>query len=206
VIKLQSKYCYPGTDVLINKFNIRDAKHLLSIEKTITSTKIGELRNKPIKGQFDIDHLKKIHKYIFGDIYPFAGEFRDESIIKGNVRFANPLYIEENSIKLFKELKNENYLVGLDKDKLSQRLAYYFAEINILHPFREGNGRTQREFIREVALLSGYDIDWRLIDRSEYMNASIKSVYDTKPLENLIKKHLSPSQLMQKNRDMEQEM
>lgn len=119
MIKLQSKYCYPGTDVLINKFNIRDAKHLLSIEETITSLKIGKLRNKPIKGQFDIDHLKRIHKYIFGDIYHFAGEFRDELIIKENVRFANPLYIEENAKKLFQELKNENYLVGLDKDKLS---------------------------------------------------------------------------------------
>jgi len=197
-MKLPSRYCYPGTDVLINKFNIHDAKHLQSIEKIMTSLKIGELRTKPIKGQFNIDHLKEIHKYIFGDIYPFAGEFRDVSIIKGNVRFANPLYIEENAKRLFQELKNENDLVGLDKDELSQRLAYYFAEINILHVFREGNGRTQREFIREVALLSGYDIDWRKISRDEYMNASIKSVYDTKPLENLIKKHLSPSRLIQK--------
>jgi len=197
-MKLPSRYCYPGTDVLINKFNIHDAKHLQSIEKIMTSLKIGELRTKPIKGQFNIDHLKEIHKYIFGDIYPFAGEFRDVSIIKGNVRFANPLYIEENAKRLFQELKNENDLVGLDKDELSQRLAYYFAEINILHVFREGNGRTQREFIREVALLSGYDIDWRKISRDEYMNASKKSVYDTKPLENLIKKHLSPSRLIQK--------
>jgi cell filamentation protein len=197
-MKLPSRYCYPGTDVLINKFNIHDAKHLQSIEKIMTSIKIGELRTKPIKGQFNIDHLKEIHKYIFGDIYPFAGEFRDVSIIKGNVRFANPLYIEENAKRLFQELKNENDLVGLDKDELSQRLAYYFAEINILHVFREGNGRTQREFIREVALLSGYDIDWRKISRDEYMNASKKSVYDTKPLENLIKKHLSPSRLIQK--------
>jgi len=197
-MKLPSRYCYPGTDVLINKFNIHDAKHLQSIEKIMTSIKIGELRTKPIKGQFNIDHLKEIHKYIFGDIYPFAGEFRDVSIIKGNVRFANPLYIEENAKRLFQELKNENDLVGLDKDELSQRLAYYFAEINILHVFREGNGRTQREFIREVALLSGYDIDWRKISRDEYMTASIKSVYDTKPLENLIKKHLSPSRLIQK--------
>lgn len=197
-MKLPSRYCYPGTDVLINKFNIHDAKHLQSIEKIMTSLKIGELRTKPIKGQFNIDHLKEIHKYIFGDIYPFAGEFRDVSIIKGNVRFANPLYIEENAKRLFQELKNENDLVGLDKDELSQRLAYYFAEINILHVFREGNGRTQREFIREVALRSGYDIDWRKISRDEYMNASIKSVYDTKPLENLIKKHLSPSRLIQK--------
>jgi len=164
-MKLPSRYCYPGTDVLINKFNIHDAKHLQSIEKIMTSIKIGELRTKPIKGQFNIDHLKEIHKYIFGDIYPFAGEFRDVSIIKGNVRFANPLYIEENAKRLFQELKNENDLVGLDKDELSQRLAYYFAEINILHVFREGNGRTQREFIREVALLSGYDIDWRKISR-----------------------------------------
>lgn len=78
-----------------------------------------------------------IHRFLFEDIYPFAGLFRAENIAKDNFRFAEWKYIEEQLDYILNNLKNENYLQGLDKKELAKRLAYYVAEINVLHPFRE---------------------------------------------------------------------
>ncbi|MCT4574099.1 cell filamentation protein Fic, partial [Bacillus thuringiensis] len=74
----KSLYTYDGTDVLKNKFGIKDQAELEELEKLITTAKIAELEIKPIPGNFDLDHLKKIHKHIFEDIYEFAGQIRQE--------------------------------------------------------------------------------------------------------------------------------
>ena len=147
-----SNYCYPNTDILVNTLNIRDKNTLQKFEAKITAAKLLSLRQKGIIGNFDSKHLIYIHKYLFEDIYPFAGKYRNENISKGVFRFAEWEYIESELDKLLNNLKNENYLLGLSKEKLSERLAYYLSELNVLHPFREGNGRTIREFLRELAL------------------------------------------------------
>ena len=82
---MDSKYCYPNSNVLKNKFNIRNQLKLFNIEKEFTSVRLQELQNKPIKGNFDFNHLKKIHKYIFQDVYDWAGESRTVEIGKGNL-------------------------------------------------------------------------------------------------------------------------
>ena len=78
-----------------------------------------------------------IHRFLFEDIYPFAGLFRTENIAKDNFRFAEWRYIEEQLDSILNKLKEENFLEGLEKKKLAERLAYYMSEINVLHPFRE---------------------------------------------------------------------
>ena len=120
------------------------------------------------------------------DLYPFAGKFRTENIYKGNFTFANWEYIDEQLTKLLDELKSENYLQGLNKKDLAKRLSYYLAELNVLHPFREGNGRTIREFIRELAYKNHYLLDLQNTTPEKVFNASIKSVYDTTDLEKII--------------------
>ena len=85
-------------------------------------------------------------------------------------------------------LEDENYLLPIkdDKDKLSERLAYYMSEFNVLHPFREGNGRTIREFIRELALKNGYELNLKNESPDEFLEASIISIIDTEKLKEKI--------------------
>lgn len=181
-----SSYCYENTNTLINKLDIRDSKVLQKYEAKITAAKLLALMQKGIIGNFDVKHINAIHKYLFEDIYPFAGKFRTENIAKGVFRFAEWEYIEPELERLLNELKQENYLENLSKEKLAERLAYYLSELNVLHPYREGNGRTTREFIRELALKNGYVLDLRKVSPKDFLNACIKSIVDTSDLTNLI--------------------
>ncbi len=181
-----SIYCYPNTEVLRNKLNIKDIKKLQIYEAKITAAKSLGLRKKGITGDFDVKHIKQIHKYLFEDIYPFAGEFRTENIAKGEFRFAQFEYIETELESLLNKLKKEEYLQGLNKKDLATKLAYYLAELNVLHPFREGNGRTNREFIRQLALKNGYQLDLKKVKAEEILEASIESIVDTRKLEEII--------------------
>ena len=180
-----SRHCYPGTNVLINKLNIKDGQKLSKYEAKITAVKSLALRQKGITGNFDAEHYKGIHKFLFEDIYPFAGILRDENISKGSFRFASFEYIEPELKRLMSKLKSENFLEGLSKENLSKRLAYYLSELNVLHPFREGNGRTTREFIRQLALKNGYKLNLTKVMPEEVLNASIESIVDTTHLEKI---------------------
>lgn len=181
-----SIYCYDGSDVLINKLNIKDKALLQKYEAKIVAAKLLALRKKGIIGNFDVEHLKNIHKYLFEDVYPFAGNFRTENIAKGVFRFAEWEYIESELTNLMNKLKKENFLADFDKNDLAERLAFYLSELNVLHPFREGNGRTTREFIRELALKNNYILNLKKVNPKDFLNASIKSIVDTTDLTNLI--------------------
>lgn len=183
--------CYPGTNVLKNKLDIKDNKRLEELENALVVFKIYSLRKQGITGDFSKEHLQSIHKYLLEDLYYFAGEFRKENIAKDDFRFADARYIEQELDKIEESLKKENYLYGLDKESLSKRLAYYLAELNVIHPFREGNGRTTREYIRQLALKNGYLLDLRKVNFKEILTASIESVIDTKHLEEVIYKCLT---------------
>lgn len=181
-----SLYCYEDTDVLVNKLNIKSFKKLHDFERKIVLLKSYELRQVNISGKFDLEHFKSIHKFLFENIYEFAGEFRKEDIAKDNFKFACFEYIEDELSRILNILKNENYLIGLNKKDLSKRLAFYLSEINVLHPFREGNGRVTREFIRQLAYNVGYNLDLKNTNSKDVLNACIKSVFDTYDLEEII--------------------
>lgn len=185
-----SIYCYEGTNTLVNKLDIKDSKLLEKYEKTTVALKLLSLEKQGISGNFDITHFSNIHRFLFDEIYLFAGLFRTENIAKDNFRFAEWEYIESELTKLLDNLKSENYLQNLDKQTLAERLAYYTAELNVLHPFREGNGRTTREFIRQLALKNNYYLNFNSVSSTELLNASIKSVIDTTDLANIILKCL----------------
>lgn len=185
-----SHYCYENTNVLINKLNIKNNEILQQAENKIVLAKLFELRQNNQIGKFDIIHFTGIHKFLFEDIYSFAGKFRTENIAKGFFTFAEWEYIEDELKKLLEQLKNENYLANLDKENLAKRLSYYLAELNVLHPFREGNGRTIREFIRELAYRNNYLLDLQQTDAKEMLEASMKSVIETTDLEEIMLKCL----------------
>jgi cell filamentation protein len=185
-----SIYCYPNTDVLINKLNIKDNQLLSEAERKIVLTKSYELRKNSKIGNFDLNHFLEIHKFLFEDIYPFAGKFRNENIAKGYFSFAEWQYIEPEIKRLFDKLKAENYLQGRSREELVKGLAYYLSELNVLHPFREGNGRTIREFIRELAFFNGYVLDLQNTTSDELLKASVDSIADTSELEETLNRCL----------------
>lgn len=183
---INSIYCYKGTDVLKNKLNIHDLDTLSNIERKLVLAKLYELRQNKSIGNFDMQHFKFIHRFLFEDIYDFAGEFRRENIAKDNFRFAEYEYIEQELYRLLNELKKENYLNGLSKKDFVKRIIYYMTELNVLHPFREGNGRTIREFIRELEYVNGYTFNLRGMDPNIIMSAMKRSVINSDDLEKLM--------------------
>lgn len=178
-----SVYCYKGTNVLVNKMNIKDPIALKNYETSVIGLKLMALSKRGITGKFDVSHFVSIHKFLFEDIYPFAGLFRTENIAKDYFQFAEWEYIESELTRLLSELKSENFLANLTKEKFTERLAYYWAELNVLHPFREGNGRTTREFLRQLSLKNGYVLNLHKVSPQKLLNASIKSIIDTSDLE-----------------------
>ena len=117
-------YCYPNSDVLINKLNIHDTDKLLEVERKLTMLRLMDLLEKPISGKFDLEHLRNIHKYIFQDIYPWAGKIRTVDIAKSNM-FCKVQFIEMQAIEIFGKLQKDDYLKQLSKEKFSKRAAYY---------------------------------------------------------------------------------
>ena len=185
---IQSIYHYPDTEILKNKLSIRDEDLLKQVESDLTQNRLFELYENPINGRFSMTHLLNIHKQIFQDIYPFAGKVRVEEIYKGNTMFYRCDQIKSRMIKVLIELKAENYLIGLDDDEFVNRLAYYMSELNIIHPFWEGNGRAIREFARELGLKSNRVLDWQYTDSQKLLNASIRAVdFDYSLLESCIR-------------------
>lgn len=150
---VNSIYCYPNSDILVNKLDIHDNNKLYVIERKLVLLKLYELRQNKQIGNFDIYHFISIHKFLFEDIYPFAGKIRTEDIAKDSFRFAKWEYIEDQLKELLNKLNSENFK-NLSKEDFAKKLAYYMAELNVLHPFREGNGRTTREFIRQLAYVN----------------------------------------------------
>lgn len=183
-----SMYCYPGTDVLINLFDVQDEEKLKELEKVYTLFRLSELQLQKPADPVDAKAFLAIHRYSLQDVYPFAGELRQEMISKGSSSFAHPKHIETHLMKIFEELKAENYLKDLPRNGLVSRLAYFLSELNALHPFREGNGRSIREFARQLLLNAGYRLDWeKVLEPAEIINAFVDSFNkDNNRLERLL--------------------
>ncbi|GHU39201.1 Fic family protein [Clostridia bacterium] len=168
------RYCYENSNVLRNKLGITDADALRTAEREIAAVRVLEAERTPIRGKLDFKHLCGIHRYIFGDIYEWAGNLRTVNIAKGNP-FCNCDVLDVYGTELFGKLKAENYLLGTPLERVPERLAYYLSEINVLHPFREGNGRSQRLFVEYLALVAGYRVDFTDVTAAEMIEASVKS-------------------------------
>lgn len=179
----KSVYCYADSTVLRNKLKIRNTAELRAVETDISLLRQYEMLENPVLGYFTQTHLCRIHRYLLGDIYPFAGHFRKEDIAKGNTRFLSYKEVKEKLSILLHELREEKFLSGLNRSEFCKRSAYYMAELNYIHPFREGNGRTIREFMRQLFQRNGYSIDWGIVKTDELMQAMIDSVFDAKSLE-----------------------
>lgn len=172
---MNDPYSVAGADILKNKLGITDAQELQQAERRLTALRIIELRQKPIPGKFDLDHLKKIHKHIFQDLYKWAGQVRTVNISKGDV-FCLPEHIGSAGKEIFDKLAKADYSKGLSADQFAEKAGALLSDINHLHPFREGNGRTQREFVLQVARNAGYNLEWSKITDERMIEASKESM------------------------------
>lgn len=167
-------YLIPGTNILSNKLNITNRNDLIEAEKLITRKTLAKRYLKPKCKFFNAQELKDLHKDIFGSIYPFAGEFRLCTLGKDRSAFCDPAYIENNLNEILTELNNLPHINSL------QELAFYIApfyhDLIMVHPFREGNGRTIRVFFREFVLEKSknlgcgpLDIDYTKMDSNNLL-------------------------------------
>jgi cell filamentation protein len=115
-----------------------------------------------------LEYLQAIHAHLFYELYDWAGQLRSVDISKGNTRFCTATRIISESEKLFNLLKKENYLTD-SGNNFAMKLAEYYAEFNVIHPFREGNGRVQRLFFEHLAAYNDYALDWSLISQTEWI-------------------------------------
>lgn len=165
-------YLYPGTSILKNIPGIRDARALERFEAISTATRAEE----PLPtGRYSMTHFMAIHRHLFQDVYVWAGKARTIRMSKGGNPFCYPENIGSELGRLFQWLQAEGYLRRLDQALFARRLAHFLAELNAIHPFREGNGRTQLSFAVLVAAEAGHPLDLRNLDPTSWLRAMIES-------------------------------
>ncbi len=163
---MNDPYIYPGTTVLRNKLDLRDADALEEFERRAVLAALYKLRVKPLKLSIGVPRLKATHKAIFGQVYPWAGEFRENT---GSMRkwreagyavvYGPSTYVAAEMDRIFSNLKQDGDLRGLSLDQFAAKAAFYYGEMDGTHPFREGNSRTLRQFFIDLALAAGFDLD-----------------------------------------------
>ncbi|MBN2657360.1 MAG: cell filamentation protein Fic [Calditrichaeota bacterium] len=163
-------YCYPGSTTLINKLGIKDSRLLEEAEKEISFLNAREIDYS--QPPYNLDYWCSIHKKLFSDIFEWAGRLRTVNITKLETQFCNPLYIQQESERLFSQLSLHNYFEDFDRDELISNSAELYTELNLIHPFREGNGRSQRILFIHLFANCGYDIDWRHISTEDWLHAN----------------------------------
>ncbi len=186
-----SVYCYRDSHVLRNRFGLRDQAELKAVEAGLFAIRQNDLLLHPIQGHFSVNHLCRIHRYLFGDVYSFAGHFRREDIMKGTTRFLAHQEIKQKLSALLAALRLESCLRGLTHEEFIDRSAYYFAELNYIHPFREGNGRATREFMRQLFDYNAYRVAWNAVETEQLLTAMEESVFDTAKLKSVLRLCLS---------------
>lgn len=183
--------CYENSSVLINKFDIRDEKELELIERNLTSYFMAKATIELPFENVNFAYYKNLHKYIFNEIYDWAGTIRNVEMRKKGTRFCPVEKIEERAIIIFDRLKAHNYLKDFQGEEFINEFVDLYCELNFLHPFREGNGRIQRLFLLLLLKDMGKTIEFKDIDTDLLMLATIKSVSgDVFLLRDIFKEHI----------------
>ncbi len=162
-------YVYPGTNVLKNRFGIRDAALLDRTEREWVTQRLME--GAP-GGNFNLRHLQAIHHHLFQDVYDWAGQLRTVEISKSGDQFLFANRIELGMQDVHRKLVKGDFLRGLDLDAFAAAAAETIGDLNFVHPFREGNGRTQLEYLRQLGEQAGHELDLSRLPRTGWIEAS----------------------------------
>jgi cell filamentation protein len=194
---------YPDTSVYVNKLDIRDQASLEKIERYLAATRAKQ--GFPTRASFrTYTGFKAIHRHLFQDIYTWAGRERRYTTGRGAAPFAVPEYIETWMTQQFATLRAEKYLIGRSRDDFAAAAAKYVNEINAGHPFVDGNGRTQRSWLRMLSDNAGFELRLTERDTKRWNSASARgfTASDHAPMAALLKERLkaydrSPTQVTQ---------
>ena len=166
--------CYPKTSVLKNRANLQTHAELMKFETLSVTQRADEPL--PIGG-FNIKHYRAIHRHLFQDVYTWAGRPRTVRISKPGSMFCYPENIGGQLHTLFKHLASENRFRDLEPQVFARKAAHFLSELNAIHPFREGNGRTQTVFLSILADQAGHPLDLQRMDARAMMSAMIASFH-----------------------------
>ncbi len=170
----QDPHCYPGSTVLRNRLGLTDDEALNEAERGLSEIAVSKIDfDLP---PYDLSYLQRIHQQLFADIYDWAGELRTVDISKGTTHFCNLARIEVESAKLFKRLAEANWYEGISRSELVAAVAELYGDLNMIHPFREGNGRAQRILFEHIVINAGYEISWWAVEEHEWIRANIDAV------------------------------
>jgi len=165
-------YCYRGTTTLKNRAGLRDQADFEAFEAAMVTQRLDE----PLPaGRLSATHYRALHHHLFGDVYSWAGRLRTVRISKGDSMFCYPENIDAEMRRLFAWLKKRNYLRGLDRQEFANDAAHFLSELNAIHPFREGNGRTQLAFLALLGHFTGHEINYTSIVPEQFLAAMITS-------------------------------
>ena len=182
-------YIDPKTGILRNLVGATTYPELRKAEGDIVT--LSEISLDDIPHTVNLVELQEIHKRLFSKIYDWAGEFRTVNICKGSEEyFLDYIYLENGAKFVFEKLSKENHLQELKREEFIKRLAYFYEQLNFIHPFREGNGRAQRIFWQIIADKAGYKINWSKVVGEELDSASLigRTENNLEPLEIMFKK------------------
>lgn len=177
---IDDPYCYPDTKVLKNRRNLRTQDALDRFETAITAQRFNE----PLPaGKLSEQHYQRVHRHLFKDVYTWAGQYRQVRVSKGDSAFCYPEYIPQEMKKLFEGLRRQNFLQGLSAQLFARKAAIFLANLNAIHPFRDGNGRSQIAFMALVAASAGHPLRLSRLVPGDFMAAMIRSFQgDEEPL------------------------
>jgi len=173
-------YCYPGTTVLKNIPGLRTRRALEKFELVASTQRSDE----PLPaGRLSVAHYRAIHHHLFQDVYIWAGKFRTVRIAKDASAFCYPEHIAREMQKLFASLRRQKYLGGLPPHEFAVRAADFLSTLNAIHPFREGNGRTQTVFLMLLAEHAGHPLNLEKFGPKSFLKAMVSGFHgDDKPL------------------------
>ena len=163
--------CYPGTSVLINLLDITDPQLLEEAETAIFIIRAEE----PPDGGFDLHHYLELHRHLFQNLYSWAGQIRTIRTGKDGNWFCYPEHIQGQLRRVFAELGEPDAVARMTASEFASHVGHFLAELNAIHPFREGNGRTQLVFVAVLAKRAGFDFDAGKLDPERAMQAMIES-------------------------------
>lgn len=167
-------YCYTGTAVLKNIRGLREQPTLDAFEAISVAQRAEELLP---AGRLSVRHYRTIHRHLFQDVYAWAGAYRTVRLSKGNSAFCYPENIDGEMRALFASLKGSRFLAGLEPNAFAAGAAHFLAPLNAIHPFREGNGRTQASFLFILAAEAGHPLDLDRFDPQTFLEAMIASFF-----------------------------
>jgi len=183
----EDAYCYPGSTVLRNKLDIRDEATLSEAEQQLTAIAADSVEFNP--PPYDLSYLQNIHRRLFSDLYDWAGQLRTVGMAKQDTRFCQPAFMEQEARKIFRKMAAAHWFENMGRVELIAAIADVYSDINVVHPFREGNGRAQRILFEHLIMNAGFEISWWNIEKDEWLVANIAAYHCVlEPMERVFQK------------------